>query len=82
MKKLAPIVDTTKVLGALYTTGDGFVDPRALTKALAKGAENGGAIIVEHCPPFKLIEQPSGEFIVQLEDGREVKAKNIVNAAG
>uniref|UniRef100_F1KV14 Dimethylglycine dehydrogenase n=1 Tax=Ascaris suum TaxID=6253 RepID=F1KV14_ASCSU len=82
VKKLAPIVDTTKVLGALYTTGDGFVDPRALTKALAKGAENGGAIIVEHCPPFKLIEQPSGEFIVQLEDGREVKAKNIVNAAG
>ncbi|VDK42197.1 unnamed protein product [Anisakis simplex] len=82
VKKLAPIVDTTKVLGALYTSGDGFIDVQALTMALARGAQNGGAKIVEQCASFKLIAQENGEWIVQLEDGREIKTMNIVNAAG
>ncbi|VDM37348.1 unnamed protein product [Toxocara canis] len=82
VKRLAPIIDTSNVLGALYTSGDGFIDAQALAKALAKGAESCGATIVEQCTPLKLIEQPNGDWIVQLEDGREIITRNIVNAAG
>uniref|UniRef100_A0A158PNQ2 Dimethylglycine dehydrogenase, mitochondrial (inferred by orthology to a human protein) n=1 Tax=Anisakis simplex TaxID=6269 RepID=A0A158PNQ2_ANISI len=82
VKKLAPIIDVSKVRGALYTTGDGFINAQALTRALAKGAENGGATIVEQCPKFKIIPVANNEWLVQLEDGREIRTRNIVNAAG
>ncbi|VDK42624.1 unnamed protein product, partial [Gongylonema pulchrum] len=39
VKRLAPIIDTTSVLGALYTSGDGFINAQSLTRALAEGAE-------------------------------------------
>ncbi|VDM37347.1 unnamed protein product [Toxocara canis] len=82
VKRLAPIVDTSKVRGALYTTGDGFINAKALTRALAKGAEKGGATVIEQCPPFKIVPLPNDEWLVQLEDGREIRTRNIVNAAG
>lgn len=72
----------SRVRGALYTTGDGFINAKALTRALAKGAEKGGATVVEECPPFKIIAIPNDEWVVQLEDGREIRTRNIVNAAG
>lgn len=83
VKKLAPILDTSKIVGALYTTGDGYISAEGLTRALAKGAQAGGAEIIEQCPAFKFIENAdNGEWIVQLEDGREFRTRHIVNAAG
>uniref|UniRef100_F1KU54 Dimethylglycine dehydrogenase n=1 Tax=Ascaris suum TaxID=6253 RepID=F1KU54_ASCSU len=82
VKQLAPILNMSRVRGALYTTGDGFINAKALTRALAKGAEKGGATVVEECPPFKIIAIPNDEWVVQLEDGREIRTRNIVNAAG
>uniref|UniRef100_A0A158R5I5 Dimethylglycine dehydrogenase n=1 Tax=Syphacia muris TaxID=451379 RepID=A0A158R5I5_9BILA len=83
VKKLAPILDSSKILGALYTTGDGYISAEGLTHALAKGAQSRGAKIIEECPPFKLTEDSkTGEWIVELEDGREFRTRHIVNAAG
>lgn len=82
VKKLTNIVDTSKVLGALYTTGDGYVNTEALTRALAKGAEAGGAKIIENCSSFTLTEQSNGDWIVRFENGSEIRTINIVNAAG
>ncbi|VDD86525.1 unnamed protein product [Enterobius vermicularis] len=80
---LAPILDTSKILGALYTTGDGYISAEGLTRAFAKGAQDKGAEIIEQCPTFKLTEDSStGEWLVQLDDGREFRAHHIVNAAG
>lgn len=80
---MAPILDTSKILGALYTTGDGYASPEGLTRALAKGAQSKGAQLIEQCPAFNLIEDPStGEWLVQLDDGREFRARHVVNAAG
>ncbi|VDN50034.1 unnamed protein product [Dracunculus medinensis] len=82
VQKLTNIVDTSKVLGALYTTGDGYVNTEALTRALAKGAEAGGAKIIENCSSFTLTEQSNGDWIVRFENGSEIRTINIVNAAG
>lgn len=83
MNALAPILDTSKILGALYTTGDGYISAEGLTRAFAKGAQDKGAEIIEQCPTFKLTEDSStGEWLVQLDDGREFRAHHIVNAAG
>ncbi|MFH4983155.1 hypothetical protein AB6A40_009864 [Gnathostoma spinigerum] len=82
VKSLAPIVDISLVKGALYTTGDGYINAAQLTRALAKGAQAGGAVIVEQCPSFTLKMEPNGEWIVTFEDGREIRTRNIVNAAG
>lgn len=82
MKRLAPIIDTKTVVGALYTSGDGYINAQNLTRALAKGAEKGGAVIVEQCPSFKAIKQAQDDWIVMFEDGSEIRTRNIINAAG
>ncbi|VDN01501.1 unnamed protein product [Thelazia callipaeda] len=82
VKQLAPILDTKTILGALYTSGDGYVNVKNLTRALAKGAQQRGAIIVEQCPNIKAVEEANNEWIVKFTDGNEIRARHIVNASG
>lgn len=79
---MAPILDSSHILGGLYTAGDGYVNAAKLAEALAKGAQNGGATIVEGCPKIKSITQSKNDWIIQFEDGNEIKTRNVINAAG
>lgn len=36
VKELAPLLDDSSVVGALYTTGDGHIEAKQLTRALVK----------------------------------------------
>uniref|UniRef100_A0A1I7ZM32 Dimethylglycine dehydrogenase, mitochondrial n=1 Tax=Steinernema glaseri TaxID=37863 RepID=A0A1I7ZM32_9BILA len=81
--QLAPILNVESVLGALYTEGDGYINTQELTHALAKGAELGGATVINNCPEFNLRMEANGEWIVEFADGRPpLRCRNIVNAAG
>ncbi|KAM3715812.1 Dimethylglycine dehydrogenase, partial [Dirofilaria immitis] len=82
VKNLAPILDTKTVLGALYTSGDGYINAQNLTLALAKGAEKRGAVLVEQCPKIKAVEEGRTDWVVKFDDGSQVRTRNIVNAAG
>ncbi|KAK0425520.1 hypothetical protein QR680_009242 [Steinernema hermaphroditum] len=83
VSRLAPILNVESVLGALYTEGDGYINTQELTHALAKGAEMGGATIMNNCPEFKLRMKSNGEWIVDFADDRpSLRSRNIVNAAG
>ncbi len=95
VKHKAPLLDTSKVripvlrgdkglqiLGALYTSGDGYIDTRGLTRALAKGAEMGGATVLENCPPIQLELRSDGSWNVTLEGLGTVCTRNVVNASG
>ncbi|TKR93824.1 hypothetical protein L596_008206 [Steinernema carpocapsae] len=82
--ELAPILNTDSVLGALYTEGDGFINTQELTYALAKGAQMGGATIINNCPEIHMdMDASTGDWIVRFADGRpEIRCRHIVNAAG
>ncbi|KAL3998911.1 FAD dependent oxidoreductase family protein [Acanthocheilonema viteae] len=82
VKDLAPILDTKTILGALYTSGDGYINSQNLTLALAKGAEKRGAVIIEQCPKIKAVEEGKTDWVVKFDDGGQIRARNIINAAG
>lgn len=45
-----PLVDPSRIVGALFIPGDGQTDPVGTVMALAKGARAGGVRIFEHAP--------------------------------
>ncbi len=49
-KRLWPLMRTDDLIGAVFSPGDGRVDPSNLCTALAKGARTSGARIVEDTP--------------------------------
>lgn len=49
-KKLYPLLNVDDLYGALYSPGDGCVDPTSYCAALTKAATRNGATIKEHCP--------------------------------
>ncbi|VIO97081.1 dimethylglycine dehydrogenase, mitochondrial precursor, putative [Brugia malayi] len=82
VKHLAPILDAKTILGALYTSGDGYINAQNLTLALAKGAEKRGAVLIEQCPKITEVEEGKTDWVVKFDDGRQIRTRNIVNAAG
>ncbi|MEE9587406.1 MAG: FAD-dependent oxidoreductase, partial [Hyphomicrobiaceae bacterium] len=69
------------VIAALYTLGDGHVDPAGATIALAQGARQLGAKIVRRCRVIGIKPEPNGEWRVVTEKG-EIVCEHVVNAAG
>lgn len=82
VKSLAPILDIRTVLGGLYTSGDGFINVRNLTLALAKGAQKRGVVLVEHCPKIEAVEEEKTDWVVKFDNGKQIRTRHIVNAAG
>src|SRR5580658_9233226 len=50
VQRLWPLAEVGDVLAAFYFPKDGRANPTDVTQALARGARQGGARIVEHCP--------------------------------
>ena len=79
-RELFPLAHFDDVVAAAYLPTDGFIDPSALTHALAKGAQAKGAEIVRHAAVTG-IERDRGGWLVRTSKG-DVRAEIVVNAAG
>lgn len=70
-----------EVIGALYAPTAGIIGPFEYTIALMEnGYKNGGDIILES--EVVSIDKLEEIFIIKIKDGKEIKAKYIINAAG
>ena len=86
VKKLHPMVDTQNYVGALYTEGDGHIDPSSVTQKYAEDAKKNGGQVARFTEVTSLKQLDSGhwEAILTQRDGSEhkVKADFVINAAG
>ena len=80
-KRLLPLIDETKFLGALYDPLDGYIDPASVVQAYAKAARKAGAAIFTHTMVNALVATPAGGWRIQTEQG-EICADIVVNAGG
>ncbi len=77
----APILDTSRILGALWEVDGGHVDPASATQAFASAARILGADVRRHSPVTTTIQQADGSWVVRAGDD-EIHCEYVVNAAG
>ena len=80
-KKLYPLLDERKFLGAILDPIEGHVDPYGVTHAYAKAAQIGGAEIVRQTRVVDTRPRAGGGWDVITEQG-SVHCEHVVNAAG
>ena len=78
---MVPGMNTEGLKAAFYLPNDGQVDPIGTTQALAKGAKNGGAVIVENCKVLDILTKDGQIRGVSTEKG-EVACEILINCAG
>ncbi len=81
IKKLCPIMDTSKIIGGLWDPNEGNIDPNGSTHALAKAARMGGAEIYLKTMVTALEHQADNSWLVRTDQG-DIHCEHIVNAAG
>lgn len=83
--RIAPILRTDDLAGAVHIPGDGKVNPTDLTQSLAKGARMRGARIVEHIK-VTAVEIAGGRVAAvrwkTSDDEGRIECATIVNCAG
>eukprot|EP00794_Sanderia_malayensis_P015715 gene15715-17300_t len=85
-KELYPLMNVDDMYGSLYSPGDGTLDPASWVTALARGATNKGATILQNCAVTG-IETKIDDFgskcvsAVNTTAGR-IKTNCIVNCGG
>jgi glycine cleavage system aminomethyltransferase T/glycine/D-amino acid oxidase-like deaminating enzyme len=86
---LWPVIATHDLLGAIWLPGDGKVNPTDVTMALAKGARQRGARVVERArvTGIDTVETARGRRVtgVRVARGRDehrIEAEVVVNCAG
>ena len=76
-----PLINTDDVLGGIFIPSDGQANPIDVTQALAKGARQGGALIVENTKVTRLLHD--GERITGVAtDSGNISAHQVVLCAG
>ncbi|PLP60164.1 glycine cleavage system protein T [Mesorhizobium loti] len=81
IKEICPIVDITGVLGGLYDSNEGHLDPYGTTHAYAGAARKRGADVILRNRVIALTPRPDGSWNVVTEKGTIV-AEHVVNAGG
>ena len=76
-----PLLNIHDLVGALYIPGDGSISPVDVTMALAKGAKNGGARVIEGVAVEKLRTENGRIVGVDTEQG-SIEAESVVLATG
>jgi 4-methylaminobutanoate oxidase (formaldehyde-forming) len=76
-----PVMQVDDLVGAIWLPGDGKANPTDLTMALAKGARNGGARVVEHTRVVNVLTRGGAVTGVRTDRG-DVEAELVVNCAG
>ncbi|MGI9461182.1 MAG: GcvT family protein [Alphaproteobacteria bacterium] len=69
LTKRFPYINNDGVVGALYTHGDGQVNPIDMTQAIVKMARKKGAMLKENCKVTKLLKQGRTITAVETEMG-------------
>lgn len=80
-EEINPLYDFTGALGAVWTEGEGHVDPSGVTMAFANGARAKGAEISRRNRVVEVAQLPNGEWRVVTEKGT-VTCEHVVDAAG
>ncbi len=78
---MVPGMSTQGLKAAFYLPNDGQVDPIGATQALAKGAKNGGATIIENCKVLDILTKDGEVRGVKTENG-DVACEYVINCAG
>lgn len=79
--EINPFYDMTGVLGAIWTEGEGHVDPSGVTMAFAQSARAAGAEVSRHNRVLEVRALANGEWEVVTEKGT-VTCEHVVDAAG
>jgi len=86
IKRLHPLVNTEGLVAALYTEGDGHIDPSSVTQAFATKAKAMGGRVFEHTEVVGLRCLPDGSWEVEVRpssgEPHVVRARRVVNCAG
>lgn len=80
-KKILPLIDESKFVGALWDPIEGHLDPSGTTHAYAKAARMQGAEIERFCKVEELVQRPDGTWDVITNKGT-IHAEHVVNAGG
>ncbi len=81
IKRLHPLVDSSRYIGGLWDPLDGDIDPSGVTYAYAKAAKHYGAEYYTNCPVLETNQRPDGTWDVVTANGN-IHAEKIVNAGG
>src|SRR5512145_2445513 len=81
VRDLFPLARTDDVLAGFYVPGDGRANPVDATRALARGAQQQGATLVEGVPVTGVVTRRGAVTGVQTPHGA-VEAEYVVNCAG
>lgn len=76
-----PLINIEDVVGAIHIPKDGMTNPIDTTKALAKGAKMGGAVILENVK-VTAVNRKDGRVAGVTTDGGDIEAEYVVNCAG
>src|SRR3954470_11910634 len=76
-----PLIRTDDLEGAIWLPGDGRADPTGLTSALAKGARQGGARVLEGTRVLGVPVRDGRVTGVRTDSG-DIEADIVVNCAG
>ena len=79
--ELWPLCDLDGLVGAIYHPGDGYIQPADLTMALAKGARQMGATIIQQNPVSAIERTSGGEWLVQTAKGA-ITCEHVILATG
>lgn len=79
--KYHPFLETFGIKAAFRTVTDGHVAPADVTLAMAAGARKLGAEIVRRCRVTNVRLLPSGEWLVDTDQGA-ITCEHVVNSAG
>ncbi|MCP5036059.1 MAG: FAD-dependent oxidoreductase [Rhodobacteraceae bacterium] len=75
------VIRTDDLLGGLYDSNEGYLDPNGATHAFAKAAKNLGADVILRNRVLELNQRGDGTWDVVTEQGA-IHTEHVVNAAG
>ena len=85
-RELFPLLDENSFIGAMYSPGDGTIDPAMFVAALTKSAKKNGARVMEECPVSRIFTEKneSGEKKVTGVETPygTIRTSCVLNAAG
>lgn len=80
-EKTKGVIKTSDVLGGLYDSNEGYLDPNGTTYAYANAAKKRGADLILRNRVVELNQRPDGTWDVVTEKGT-IHAEHVVNCGG
>ncbi len=81
IKRMWPLIDTTGIVGGVFLPKDGQCNPTDTTQALARGARNGGARIIEGVKVTDVLVR-GGRAVGVATTAGDIAAEYVVNCGG